>query len=204
MDYRDLNDNELVYMIKENNDEAMGFIYNKYKPLVKSLAKKYLFQAKEMGLELEDLIQEGLLGLCKAAYSFNQGSDNIFYTYALVSVKRTMLRVIKHHGTQKKMLLNKAISYNEQLFDNLTLIETISDDKLLSPIESICVHELNLQLINFINSLSFIYAQVFELKFNGFKHVEIARLLDITEKTVDNACVAIRKRLKAKHFICLS
>ena len=31
MDYRELNDNELVYLCAENNEEAMNLIVNKYK-----------------------------------------------------------------------------------------------------------------------------------------------------------------------------
>ena len=31
MDYRDLNDNELVYLCAENNEDAINLIVNKYK-----------------------------------------------------------------------------------------------------------------------------------------------------------------------------
>lgn len=190
-------------MIKENDDQAMESIYFKYKPLVKLYAHKYFYQAKQVGLEIEDLIQEGMVGLCKAAYSFNQERDNIFYTYALVSIKRTMIKAINYNNTKKKQPLNKAVSYEENIFENLTIIETIADDKLLEPLNIVYLKEFGLELINFINKLSFIQSQVLELKLNGFKHLEIARLLDIKEKTVDNACIAIRKRLKLHDFICL-
>jgi|LFRM01.1.fsa_nt_gb RNA polymerase sporulation-specific sigma factor len=191
-------------MIRENDDDAMKSMYIKYSPIVKSFAKKYFYQAQQVGLEIEDLIQEGMIGLCNATYSFNQERDNLFYTYALVSIKRTMIKAINYNNTKKKQILNKAISYEETVCQNLTIMEMIADSKLVDPLQVVNINDFCTQLIIFMNKLSFIQSQIFELKLNGFKHREISKLLELKEKTIDNACVAIRKKLRLQNFVYLS
>ena len=34
MDYRELNDNELIYLCNENNEDAINLIINKYKIII--------------------------------------------------------------------------------------------------------------------------------------------------------------------------
>ena len=56
--YRDLNDYEIMYLVEEENDDARELLFEKYKPIIYRLAISYQKEAKQYGLELEDLIQE--------------------------------------------------------------------------------------------------------------------------------------------------
>lgn len=71
MDYKDLNDYEVVYMVKENDDDAREIIFNKYIPIVKKIASNYLAYAKLARIEYDDLVQEGLIALNVAINRYN-------------------------------------------------------------------------------------------------------------------------------------
>ena len=62
MDYKNINDYEVLYQIKENNDDyAMNTLIKKYDTVIFNLAKKYFQQAKFQGVEINDFILEPLL-----------------------------------------------------------------------------------------------------------------------------------------------
>ena len=54
--YKELNDNEIIYMIKESEDN-LEILLEKYKPIIINICKKYLKLGINVGLELDDLIQ---------------------------------------------------------------------------------------------------------------------------------------------------
>ena len=56
------------------------------------------------------------------------------------------------------------------------------------------------KIIDFKYSLSFFDMQVFELRYNSFSYGEIADLLDVNKKKVDNTLLKIRKKME-KYFL---
>ena len=65
MDYKDYNDNELVYLCHENNEDATNIIINKYKKQILITLKEYRKKYNIVGIETADLYQEALLGLLR-------------------------------------------------------------------------------------------------------------------------------------------
>ena len=61
MDYKKINDYEVVYLVKENDEEARKIMFNKYIPIVRKLASKYSMSAKWARVDFDDLVQEGLI-----------------------------------------------------------------------------------------------------------------------------------------------
>ena len=94
MEYRDFNDNELLSYIAESDEFANEILFKKYEPLIKSIAKKMYRNCHNCGLEMNDLIQEGMLGFNLAILNFDKEKDNTFYTYAKTIVERKMINVI--------------------------------------------------------------------------------------------------------------
>ena len=62
MDYKKLNDNELISLAREQNEDAINLLHQKYKPLITKKCSKYYKYVSGKGLELSDLIQECLVG----------------------------------------------------------------------------------------------------------------------------------------------
>ena len=61
-----------------------------YIPLVKSIAQKYT----KYGVPLDDLVQEGLIGLLEAKKRFKEDKDTKFSTYAHYWIKKRILQAL--------------------------------------------------------------------------------------------------------------
>ena len=69
MNYKDFNDYELLDQIYSCSEDANEILLYKYRPLVVSLAQKFIKLAS-IGIDLNDYVQEGLLGLNDAINTF--------------------------------------------------------------------------------------------------------------------------------------
>lgn len=69
----------------------------KYQALVVSIAVKYVFKSHH--LSLQDLIQEGNIGLLKAIRKFDSKRDVKFITYAYPWIRASITRAIREQGT---------------------------------------------------------------------------------------------------------
>jgi RNA polymerase primary sigma factor len=73
---------------------ARALLIEKNLRLVVSVAKRY----RGMGLPFEDLIQEGNIGLMKAAQRFDPDRGNRFSTYAIWWIRQAIVRAIEDKG----------------------------------------------------------------------------------------------------------
>lgn len=83
---------ELVNQIRTgmNVAENMLTLYEQNKGMIYQIAKKYEGMA-----ELEDLAQEGYIGLCKAADGYDPDNGASFFSYAWACIQSHMLRYIR-------------------------------------------------------------------------------------------------------------
>lgn len=196
MKYQDLNDFELVSYVM-NNEEATDVLFEKYRPLIYSVAKKIYNENQNLGLDLNDLIQEGMVGFSIALNTYNEHKDTLFFTYAKKCISSKMYTMIKGARRQKHRILNSSISveaFEEEFNVNL---EGVIGDKLSNP-EHIAIDNENvLELIeNVKNEFTDIESQVFDLKKSGFGYREIAEVLELDPKSVDNAIQRIKNKIK--------
>lgn len=177
--YKELNDNEILYMIQENND-YYEIIIKKYRPYIINVCKKYQKYAKKIGYELDDLIQVANMGLYDAIKSYKNNQNVLFYTYLIHCVENKIKTEIRNNMTNKKSLLNHALSYDVVIpGTNITLIEKIPDKSLIPALDYLIIEQKQIEYINFLNSLPFEIAVVYELKNNGFSYLEISKFLNI-------------------------
>ena len=78
----------------EHDDFSKNLLVNANLRLVVSIAKKYIGQ----GVLFMDLVQEGSLGLIKAAEKFDYKKNFKFSTYATWWIKQTIIRAISNHS----------------------------------------------------------------------------------------------------------
>ena len=194
--YRDLNDYEIMYMVEES-DEAKDLLFDKYRPIIINMANKYRIEAKKIGLELEDLVQEGYVGLYGAIKNFNPSEDTLFYTYALISIRSKILNCLKQNSCQKYQSLNNSISLSKPVFEDedSTLIDYIVDKNAVSPEDIIEEVEILNYVSDFLYTLNINLACILELNINGFNNHDIVQLLDCSYKRVTNSLFRIKKRL---------
>ena len=184
------NDYELVYMIKEN-EEALEYLLKKYEPLFKKLAFSFAFKYKNRGLDVEDIIQHCRIILCRTIDMYNPNNDVLFYSYLVVCLKRGIINFVN-----RNMYKHTQYNYMEvEDYDNLDSFIDIYD-----AYENYVDYEVQTSIINFKNTLSFLDANIFELRYNGFTYKEISSLLGIEVKKVDNSLLKVRKKLE-KYFL---
>lgn len=193
MNYRDYNDYELLSLIKDDNEEASNILYEKYQTLINNNAKRML-NTNNIGIELNDLIQEGLLGFTQAINTYNEHLNILFYTYAKTCIERRMISYIIASNRNKHKILNEAISFENKINDDLVILDIIADNAL-NPEELLINEEKTTILLNkFKNVLTDFEYNVLELKISGLNYKEIGNILDKDNKAIDNAI----QRMKAK------
>ena len=108
---------ELGRQIKElNSDIAKRKLIQANLRLVVSVAKKYVGQ----GVLFMDLVQEGSLGLIKAAEKFDYSKNFKFSTYATWWIKQTIMRAISNNSRAIRIpvhMSDKIRKYNKLLSD---------------------------------------------------------------------------------------
>lgn len=191
MDYKNFNDYELLNYIAEGNEDANNIIIKKYEPLINKIATKMIPYCKNNGLDKNDLIQEGMIGLNHAIDRYQEQENILFYTYAKTCIERKILSVVICSNRNKNKILNESISYDDEEHLLLNFIK----DSNPNPEEAVLDIEKKEILISKIKGiLTELEGQVFELLTSGFKYKEIAEILDKDQKSIDNAI----QRLKAK------
>ena len=196
-EYANLNDNELIYMIGENNEEANNLMFEKYRPLIYKIASKYYIPGK-YGIEKEDLVQEGYLGLFNAINGYDVSKDNTFYTYAVRCISSKMINLLTVSSSSKNMVLNESLSLNKGLKDEEdTFIDYVPDIK--TNIDLIFEKQEQMyRLKKKLYSLPIEESCILELYYNGFKFSDIAKLLDIRMEKIKYSMYRIKKKLKVE------
>ncbi len=180
------NDFELIYMIKEE-EEALSYMIKKYEPLFKKFAYSFVKMHKYKGLDPEDIVQHLRITLCFVVDRYDTQRDVLFYSYLLTCLKRSVLNY-----TRKLVRRPDCYNYMDlENYDNLS--EFVSDFDMFN---NLVDSEYEKEIINFKNSLNSLDAQIFELRYNGFSYGDIAILLEIDTKKVDNQLLRIRKKLE--------
>lgn len=197
MEYIDLNDQEILDYISENQ-EYEEIIFKKYEPIIRNYAKKYYPYIKNNGIEISDLIQEGMLALSNAIRQFNASKSATFYTFAINCIERRMINVLANSKRLKHKALNESLSFELTSNDDDTLtLENLFFDENENPEVMFFSKEQEDELIEKIKSnLTDFENQVFDLKYNDFEYKEIASILDKDLKSVDNALQRIRSKIK--------
>ena len=199
MDYKTLNDNELLYLCSENNEEAINLLIDKYKNCILTILKDYMKEYNILGLEIADLYQEGLIGLIHAINTFDKNRDVTFYTYANVCIKSNLFSAIRQSFRMKNRILNNSLSL-DKLMENTDLsYYEVFKDELNDPNKVLLNKEEKNEIINNIKSkLSENEKTIFELKLKGLNNSEIAELLDKDKKYIENALFRISKKFNNK------
>lgn len=100
---------ELAKRIKQNDQEALEKLTKANLRFVVSVAKQY----QNQGLSLSDLINEGNLGLIKAAQRFDETRGFKFISYAVWWIRQSILQALAEQSRIVRLPLNKVGSLNK-------------------------------------------------------------------------------------------
>jgi RNA polymerase primary sigma factor len=131
---------ELAKRIREGDEPALEILTKANLRFVVSVAKQY----QNQGLSLGDLINEGNLGLIKAANRFDETRGFKFISYAVWWIKQSILQALAEQSRIVRLPLNKvgtmnkigkAFSALEQEFEREPSPEEIADQLDISDFE---------------------------------------------------------------------
>lgn len=198
MDYRDVSDDELLMMIRESNDNAKDIIYNKYRYIVSYMVKKYRNIALKLGIDMKDLNQEALVGFSDALLSFKDESNASLKTFISLCVERRLHAFLLKASRKKNLMLNEALSLEHEYKNyNSTLADIISDNNENDPLTRLTRDERYNDLISSIyNDLSINEKDVLSLMLEGLNYNDIASILNMSVKSVDNAIQRIKNKVR--------
>ena len=197
MDYKELNDNELIYLCHDNNEEAINLVINKYKNCIITILKEYLKEYNIIGIEISDLYQEGLIGLLHAIETFDKDKEVLFYTYACTCIRTNIISAIRLTFRQKNRILNNSYSLDKLFNESTTNYYEIFKDMSQEPNKLLIDEEELEELVNKLKKkLSKMECDILDLKLKGLKNTEIAVLLDKDKKFVENTMFIITKKYK--------
>ena len=109
--YVGISDEELILRYRDGEEEAIDYLINKYKNLVRKKAGSMFL----IGGDHDDLIQEGMLGMFKAVRDYDVGRDVNFFTFADLCVSRQIYTAVQASNRKKHLPLNTYISIYGQV-----------------------------------------------------------------------------------------
>jgi len=95
---------ELAKRIRESDEEALDKLVRSNLRFVVSVAKKY----QNQGVSLSDLINEGNLGLIRAAHKFDETKGIKFISYAVWWIRQAILQALAEQSRIVRVPLNRA------------------------------------------------------------------------------------------------
>ena len=200
MKYKEYNDYELLYYIADNNDKASNILYEKYKPLIDLKVRPKLSIATIRGLEYNDLIQEGMIGLSEAIRDYKESKDVSFYTFASLCIERQIQSALKKASTTKHKYLNDSLSLNIETDTEKELINIIKDDLEIPFEEKLIYKEEEEELLKDLKKvLTPLQLKVYHFKMKNLTNKEIGKILNKSTKAIE--CIVHRIRKKTKEII---
>ena len=177
-------DAALALAVQQGDKAALNVLIGRYRSFAQSLAAGYT----GVSLEKDDFIQEAMLALLSAIYTFAPDKNAGFKTYAGVCIHNRLRSVCKAEAAKKHRPLNTYVPLDELELPG----GSDPEDRLIS-------EEAAAELTQFFQQeLSSLEKQALILKLKGLSYSEISERLHITEKSTDNALQRVRAKLKRR------
>ena len=175
-EYKKLTDEELIRRLRMGETGIINYLMEKYKNLVRKEANAMYL----LGGETDDLIQEAS-----------------FFSFARLCVTRQLYSAIEASNRKKHSPLNSYISLYEREDGEGSLIDTMESGHETNPEELLVSQEHAKSLEERLEKdLSELERRVLYLHLMGTDYKTIAKLLDRSPKTIDNALQRIKGKMQ--------
>ena len=194
---RELEDLQLVMRARNGDTRARDLIVQRYTGFVRMKASSYFIA----GGESEDLIQEGLIGLCKAVRDFRSDKETSFRSFAELCVTRQIITAIKTATRFKHAPLNNYVSFSQTPAgqdpdSDCTLGDALPGSHTHDPaVVVISTDELKSLVFCLGTGLSSLEADALRLYLEGASYEEMAERLECDTKTIDNALQRVKRKI---------
>lgn len=138
---------ELCKAVQQGNLDARNDLVANNQPYVTKKARELWYSQRKLnralGIEIEDLQQEGLVGLLEAISLYRQGTGASFLTYAAIFINNAMIDYIRKVNSRfEGRNLSELVSIDDMKYDErLSNREIIVDPRIKNPL-NICVKKV--------------------------------------------------------------
>jgi len=188
---------QLVVRARNGDEGARDALIRRYNSFVRMKASSYFLA----GGDAEDLVQEGLIGLCKAVRDFRADKETSFRSFAELCVTRQIITAIKTATRYKHHALNNYVSFSQTPAgqdpeSDVTLGDALPGPSVDDP-SSCVISTQELQSLVFClgTGLSRLEADALKLYLEGSSYEEMAAQLECDTKTIDNALQRVKRKV---------
>ena len=189
----ELPDSELIKQVKQGNESAFEYLFQRYESLVAKIARKYYVH----GYETEDFYQIGTEAFYKAVLSFEEKEASTFYGYVLSCVRNKMISQFR-----KQFLKVEYATDHEEITTVMEACEqyVVETSELLEEEKDTLLHGYRTELSNLLsqNFFSPLEQKCLEGFIAGLSYSEIAEQCGTEIKNVDNALMRIRAKVRKR------
>ncbi len=192
----DCPDDELVARFHGGDGCALDVLLHRYRRFARAKARTYFL----VGADADDIEQEGLIGLYKAARDFRPDRQSSFRAFAELCITRQVITAIKTATRHKHQPLNQYVSISATRPDdepNDRLVEKLlGSDHSTDPAEQAVSRERMEHMRRSMGEmLSVLEVDVLRLYVEGKSYQEISERLGRHVKSIDNALQRIKRKV---------
>jgi RNA polymerase sporulation-specific sigma factor len=194
---RELEDLQLVLRARNGDMSARDEMIRRYTGFVRMKASSYFLA----GGDAEDLLQEGLIGLCKAIRDFRHDKETSFRSFAELCVTRQIITAIKTATRFKHQALNNYVSFSntpagQEPDSDCTLGDALPGSHVDEPsVQVISTEELKSLVFCLGTGLSNLEADALRMYLEGSSYEDMADELGCDTKTIDNALQRVKRKI---------
>ncbi len=178
IEYKAMEDSELC-RLAGSDEAAYSELISRYVGMVRRLVHVYSYNLSDC----DDLVSEGIIGLMNAVKSYDGSKGAAFSTYAYACIHNRIITALKKSS--------RIINCEENL-DSVSLGDGSSPESIVMDREKLS------KAFSWMESgLSKTEKSVFEGYMSGLSYAGIAKKLGISPKSVDNALLRVRKKLRS-------
>ena len=110
MEYKDINDYELLYLISDIQDDEVVYLLSKYEPFIQKKCNKWKMVLDKLGIEIEDLQQEIRIVFLEAIKNFKEEKNTVFYTYVSRIIDAKIKSLVRRMNSNKNIISSSCVS----------------------------------------------------------------------------------------------
>lgn len=189
-----MTDEELIIKAQNGDENAVNTLLSKYKSLINKLSRSYFL----VGGDIEDIVQEGMIGLYKAIMNYSDKKNASFKTFASTCIKNQIQSAVRVASNEKNKILSTALPIMEENKgeDEEDEMEIVVPSSLPLPETQVLERENVKEIFEAIkSSLSTLEYKVLLLYLKGYNYNEISQSMNISKKSIDNALTRIKNKL---------
>ena len=193
----ELSDDDLVARFQGGDDLSVQVLLDRYRRFARAKARGYFL----VGADSDDIEQEGLIGLYKAARDFRPDRQASFRAFAELCITRQVITAVKTATRQKHQPLNQYVSISgvrgSDDASERSVEDLLEDHYIADPAETVVSNErMDSMRQSMAEMLSGLEVDVLRLYVEGKSYHEIGEHLGRHVKSIDNALQRIKRKLE--------